>query len=234
LSIQPVLAVVVEAHVAQRISSSLLQTYLGTDAGSRVLAGQVQRGQGEDIPALICFCDLRDFTTLSDRLPRAALLSLLDDTFDAVVTAVSDQGGEVLKFIGDAVLTIFRVSPGEEAAACERARAATADLFRRVEEKNRDRDDDGDRPRIRVGVSLHLGDVHYGNIGGPSRLDFTVVGPAVNLAARLQGLCSTLHRRALVSAAVAAHLPAECDDLGLHHLKGLAEPVRVYGLYAET
>ncbi|MDP2341955.1 MAG: adenylate/guanylate cyclase domain-containing protein [Deltaproteobacteria bacterium] len=230
LSIQPILAVVVQAHVAQRISSTLLQTYLGKDAGERVLAGQVQRGQGEAIPALISFCDLRDFTGLSDRLPREALLAVLDDTFDAVVTAVSDHGGEVLKFMGDSVLTIFRAPAGEEAATCARARAASAEIFRRVEEKNRSRGDDVDRPRIRVALSLHLGDVHYGNIGGPSRLDFTVVGPAVNLASRLQGLCGQLGRPALVSAAVAAHLPGFCDDLGLHVIRGLAEPVRVHGL----
>ncbi len=231
LSVQPLLAVVVEAYVAQHIASSLLQTYLGQDAGARVLAGQVRRGQGEAIHAVISFCDLRDFTRLSERLSREALLTLLDDTFDAVVTAVADHGGEVLKFIGDAVLSIFRARPGEEADACIVARAASADVFARVAEKNRDRRaGDDERPLIEVALSLHVGDVHYGNIGGPSRLDFTVIGPAVNLAARLQGLCSTLGRRALVSAAVARHLPGACDDLGSHNIKGLSAPVHVYGL----
>ncbi len=230
LSLQRLLAIVVEAHVDARIASTLLQTYLGEDAGARVLAGQVQRGQGEAIPAVISFCDLRNFTGLSDRLPREAVLSMLDDTFDAIVTGVAEHGGEVLKFIGDAVLTVFRAHPGEEAAACAKAIKASTAVFARLAEKNTRRGDHDDRPLLEVGMSLHVGDVHYGNIGGPSRLDFTVIGPAVNLASRLQGLCRPLQHRVIVSSEVAHHLPEVCVDLGLHPLKGLAEPVRVFGL----
>ena len=229
LSLRALLALVIESHVEQRVAVTVLRTYLGEDAGSRVLAGQVQRGQGETIRAVVSFSDLRNFTGLSDRLPRQALLELLDDTFDCVVGAVTDQGGEVLKFIGDAALTVFRVQPGDEARACAAARAAAAGLFERLTEKNTRRGSD-DRPRLDLGLSLHLGEVHYGNIGGATRLDFTVIGPAVNLASRAQGLCPKLGRRVLVTADVARHLPGHVDDLGLHALKGIGEPVQVFGL----
>jgi adenylate cyclase len=228
-SLQDILAIVVEAHVTERVATSLLATYLGEDAGARVLAGQVQRGQGDGIRAVISFCDLRNFTGLSDRLPRDALLSLLDDTFDAVVGAVSAHNGEVLKFIGDAVLSIFRASPGEEHAACAAAAAAAHDVLARVADKNHDRGSD-ERPTIDVGLSLHLGEVHYGNIGGPARLDFTVVGPAVNLASRLQGLCASLGHRVIVSEAFAAVVPDSTEPLGKHHLKGIADDVPVFAL----
>jgi len=230
LSLQRILAIVVESHVDARVATTLLQTYLGEDAGARVLAGQVQRGQGEAIPAVISFCDLRNFTGLSDRLPREAVLSMLDDSFDAIVTGVAEHGGEVLKFIGDAVLTVFRARPGEEAAACAQALRASRAVLARIAEKNAGRGDHDDRPLLDVGMSLHVGDVHYGNIGSPSRLDFTVIGPAVNLASRLQGLCRPLQRRVVVSAEVARHLPDAVEDLGLHTLKGLLEPVHVYGV----
>jgi adenylate cyclase len=229
LSLQPLMALVVEAHVDQRIATTLLRTYLGDDAGDRVLAGQVQRGQGEAIPAVVAFCDLRDFTGLSDRLPRQAVLSLLDDTFDAVVAAVAAHGGEVLKFIGDAVLAVFRARPGEEAAACALARDAVVELFGRVADKNASRGT-AERPTIELSVSLHVGEVHYGNIGGPSRLDFTVVGPAVNLASRLQGLCGPLGHRVVVSEAFAGFLSTSCTNLGEHRLKGLHQPVRAFAL----
>jgi adenylate cyclase len=229
LSLRALLALVVESHVEQRVAITVLQTYLGEDAGSRVLAGQVQRGQGETIRAVVSFSDLRNFTGLSDRLPRQALLELLDDTFDCVVGAVTAHGGEVLKFIGDAVLTVFRVQPGDEARACDAARAAAATLFERLAEKNERRGSD-ERPVLDLGLSLHLGEVHYGNIGGATRLDFTVIGPAVNLASRVQGLCPKLGRRVLVTGEVARHLPGHVDDLGLHALKGIAAPVQVYGL----
>jgi adenylate cyclase len=229
LSLRALMALVVESHVEQRVAVTVLQTYLGEDAGSRVLAGQVQRGQGETIRAVVSFSDLRNFTGLSDRLPRQALLELLDDTFDCVVGAVTDQGGEVLKFIGDAVLTVFRVHPGDEERACIAARAAAAGLFERLAEKNTRRGSD-ERPRLDLGLSLHLGEVHYGNIGGASRLDFTVIGPAVNLASRVQGLCPKLGRRVLVTGEVARHLAGHVDDLGAHELKGIAAPVQVYGL----
>jgi adenylate cyclase len=229
ISLQEILAVVVEAHVAQRVASSLLSTYLGEDAGERVLSGQVQRGQGESIHAVISFVDLRNFTGLSDRLPREALLSLLDDTFDAVVGAVTAHNGEVLKFIGDAVLAIFRAGDGEAPAACAAAAAAAADVFARVAEKNHDRGSH-ERPAIEVGLSLHLGEVHYGNIGGPARLDFTVVGPAVNLASRLQGLCGGLGHRVIVSEAFAAVLPELSVPLGRHFIKGIADDAPVFAL----
>jgi adenylate cyclase len=229
LSLRPLLALVVEGHVKQRVAVTVLHTYLGQDAGSRVLAGQVQRGQGETIRAVVSFSDLRNFTGLSDRLPPQALLELLNDTFDCVVGAVTAHGGEVLKFIGDAVLTVFRVEPGHEAQACAAARAAAADLFVRLAEKNSSRGSD-ERPLLDIGLSLHLGDVHYGNIGGASRLDFTVIGPAVNLSSRVQGLCPKLGRRVLVTADVAHHLPGHVDALGLHTFKGISEPVQVFGL----
>lgn len=227
MSLQPLLALVMDAWTDHRVSNTLLRTYLGDDAGERVLNGQVQRGQGEDIPAVIAFCDLRNFTGLSDTLPQSDLLALLDDTFDAVVTAIHAHGGEVLKFIGDAVLAVFRAQPGDTPAVCQRARNAADDILARIDAKNIERLPRGDVP-IAVGISLHVGNVHYGNIGGPSRLDFTVVGPAVNIASRLQSLCASLMAPIVMTEAFARHLSLPGEDKGLHTLRGVAEPVWVF------
>jgi len=220
------LAPLFDTHAAWRIGRGLLGVYLGADTGSRVLDGAVTRGDGGDIRAAVCFTDLRDFTALSDSLPRAELLELLNSYFDCVVGAVHANGGEVLKFIGDAVLAIFRVTDtDDERVACQRALAAARDAFDRAVRANSAR---SGRQAIDFGMSIHVGDVAYGNIGAIDRLDFTVIGPAVNLASRLHGQCKTLARPLLVSEAFAANCDEPCISLGEHHLKGVAQAVKIF------
>src|SRR5262249_35940645 len=162
------------------------EVYLGKNAARRVLAGEVQRGRGEPIDAAIWFCDMRGFTALSERKRAAELVAVLDAYFDAVGSAIADLGGEVLKFIGDAVLAISPVGD-DPRGACERATAAAERAFASLARLNEERAARGDEP-IAIGVALHRGQVLYGNIGSRDRLDFTVISSAVNAASRLESL----------------------------------------------
>lgn len=204
-------------------------TYLGRDAGRRVLGGAVHRGDGEAITAAIWFSDLRGFTALSERLPLADLLALLGDAFEAQVAAIEAAGGEVLKFIGDGMLAIFRPPAGSqgEASACAAAVAATRELARQLAPQNHARAARGEAT-IRYGVALHYGEVLYGNIGSTGRLDFTVIGPAVNLAARLEGICGQLGVPVIASAAFAERCPDAVTPAGVFELKGIGAPVEAF------
>jgi adenylate cyclase len=225
LSSLSLLAPLLDAHIDRHVASRLLGVYVGADAGAQILAGKFRRGDGGSIRAAICFTDLRDFTALSDRLPRDELLELLNAYFDCVVSAVETAGGEVLKFIGDAVLAVFRADDVDAAVAANKALAAARGAFARVDVAN---DARVGRMPIEFGMSIHVGEVQYGNIGGERRLDFTVIGPAVNLASRIQGLCRPLGKRLLVSDAFVSATGAACEDLGPRVLKGVAEEVRIF------
>ncbi len=237
LGTMSLLSLVLSIHAHRASTRALLTTYLGADAASRVLDGHVRRGDVFDIEAAVCFCDLRNFTTLSQELSQADLLDLLDDAFEVVVGAVEAERGDVLKFIGDAVLAVFRVEGGEDARrdAVARAFRAGRACVRATQERDTERRAAGKAP-LAVGLSLHLGNVAYGNIGGPSRLDFTVIGAAVNLASRLEGMCRTLQAPMVVSDEVASRLDAEVlatcrlEDAGAHVLKGIPAPVQVWAL----
>ena len=211
------------------LTTTLLDTYVGRKAGERVLTGQIRRGSGETIRAVIWMSDIRGFTTLSDRLPRDALIALLNGYFDCVGAAIEAAGGEILKFIGDAVLAIFPlgvrydlgVTAGAAIRAAERARTGL-DALRKLPGGE----------KLDFGVALHVGDVMYGNIGTSQRLDFTVIGPAVNLTARLESLTATLGEPILVSseiaAAIGAKLGPRLESVGRHALKGMAAPVEAF------
>ncbi|HEY6301322.1 MAG TPA: adenylate/guanylate cyclase domain-containing protein, partial [Candidatus Binatus sp.] len=180
------LAIIVELQATRRIARHLMDTYVGHRTGERVLAGKITRGSGEQIRAVVWLCDLRGFTAMTDSLPRDKVIGLLNDYFETMVDAVTAEGGEALKFMGDGMLAIFELGANEDprdrcAAALRAARAATE----KVAVRNLERRAAGD-PEIHFGLALHLGDVSYGNIGAPTRLDFTVIGPAVNHAARLE------------------------------------------------
>jgi adenylate cyclase len=181
---------------------------------------------GETINAVIWLCDLRGFTSLSERLERDLLIETLNQYFGPMCDAVENAGGEVLKFIGDAMLAIFPVAdaPGP---ACRLALAAAATARAALEETNRNRTAGG-LPAIAYGLALHVGEVLYGNIGGESRLDFTVIGPAVNLTARIESLCGELKRELLLSAdfVVTAGIPA--DEVSEFELHGVGERQRVF------
>jgi adenylate cyclase len=228
-AIAPYLARRLELESAYYATRALLEVYLGKNAARRVLAGEFQRGRGELIDAAIWFSDVRGFTQLSDRAPPARVIEILDGHFDAIAGAVSDNGGEVLKFIGDAVLAIFPLGD-DPRGACRRALSAANDAFAALARVNERLQASGDDP-VAVGVALHRGPVMYGNIGARDRLDFTVISSAVNEASRLESLCKPLGTRIALSAAFVE--TAEVDgvvDLGEHVLRGVRTPLRVFTL----
>jgi adenylate cyclase len=230
--LMPHFAYLLEIQTLRRTARVLLDTYVGRISGQRVLQGQIKRGQGEDLRAIIWFSDLRGFTELSDALPNDALIALLNDYFGALTRAVEEQQGETLKFIGDAMLAIYPIataSSGRKAAQRALASARTAQA--RIAEINLARRA-ADQAISQWGLALHVGEVHYGNIGGETRLDFTVIGPAVNLAARLQSLSARLGEGCVISDDFAALLRdrGELRDLGAHELKGIADERQVFGL----
>jgi adenylate cyclase len=232
MALMPQLSLLLEIQTLRRTTRILLDTYVGPISGRRVLQGQIKRGQGEDIRAVLWFSDLRGFTELSDALSNDELIALLNDYFGALVVAVEAERGEVLKFIGDAMLAIFPIataSSGKRAA--QRALAAARAAHAKIAEINAERRRDG-KAEIAFGLALHVGEVHYGNIGGEMRLDFTVIGPAVNLAARLQSLSARLGESCVVSDDFAALLKGAGDlrDLGAHELKGIAQKQQVFGV----
>ena len=227
-AMMPALAMNLEVQSLRRTARTLLETYVGRQSGARVLDGAIARGMGETIRAVIWLCDLRGFTELSETLARDDLIALLNDYFGAMVGAVEDEGGEVLKFIGDAMLAIFPIdarAPAQMAcaralSAADKARAATAVI-------NAERSTAG-RPTIAFGIALHLGDVMYGNIGGEARLDFTVIGPAVNLAARIGGLCGELKRTLLLSDDFVRASGSPAEAVGAYRLKGISGSQTLY------
>ncbi len=214
----------VEPLAQDLVTSALLQTYLGRDAGERVFQGDVQRGDGEMLRAAVWMSDVRRFTWLSTHLAPAELRELLNQVFETTVEVVEANGGQVLKFIGDGLLAVFL---GDGDLACASALRAALDQRLRIEQLRVDREAKG-LLFTDVGVGLHYGDVNYGNIGAPGRLDFTVIGSAVNLAARIEGLCSSLGQSVLASAAFKARAPADWEHCGDHRLKGVDEPVQIY------
>jgi adenylate cyclase len=221
------LARLAESYALRRTAITLLNTYVGRGAGERILQGRIRRGDIERIHAVILLSDLRDFTTLGDRLSGEAVIRLLNSYFDCLVPAIHGHGGEVLKFVGDGLLGIFPVAAA--AGACRAALAAAGEARASLAQTNWERAE-RDEPRLRYGLALHLGDVLYGNIGGAGRLDFTTIGPAVNLTARLETLARDLGRDLVASAAFAGHCPDALASLGSFRLRGFREPQEVFAL----
>ena len=220
----PPLTRVAEIYALSRKAGNILEAYLGRAAGAKVLAGQIRRGDSEELHAVIWFCDLRDSTPLADAMSRTAFLELLNRYFECVLGPVLERGGEVLRFIGDAALAIFPV--GENPAnACEKAVDAAREAIARMQALNEAR-----QPPLRFGIGLHLGSVLYGNIGTPTRIEFTVIGAAANEAARIESLCKSLDTSLLMSEEVVRHLPGSWKSLGRHALRGVGEPVALFTL----
>ena len=228
--INPALAAIVDTRAVRRMTENLLDTYLGPQAGRRVLAGQIQRAEGERLRAVIMMTDMRGFTALSDRLPGEEVIELLDDYFDAIVTPVAARKGETLKFMGDGVLAIFPAADDDDfSSASVQALEAALEGLERLGIVNKKRRA-VDRTEVRIGIGLHLGEVIFGNVGAADRLDFTVIGPAVNLASHIEGLTKRLLRPILVSSAFAQICPRPLVSLGFHPVRGLFEPEEVFGL----
>ena len=222
------LARVAEIRALRRTAGNLIDTYVGHQTGERIMSGKIRRGYVETIRAAIWLSDMRGFTSLSERLPPQALIDRLNVYFGAQVPAIMDHGGEVLKFMGDGLLAIFPVTGEADAGAiCAKALAGAIEVQKRIAELPRA--SERDEP-IRFGVALHIGEVMYGNIGGGNRLDFTCIGPAVNLAARLEKVASKTGQTIVASADFAGYLPPRFARLGEFPVAGFAAPQLVYAL----
>ena len=217
------LARIAEIYAHLRKARNVLDAYLGQQTGEKVLAGQIKRGDGEEIRAVIWFCDLRDSTPLAESMSREAFLKLLNEYFECVLGPVQERGGEILRFIGDAALAIFPIGNDPAAVACAKALDAAQESVARMRKLNAARD-----TPLRFGIGLHLGLVLYGNIGTPTRIEFTVIGAAANEAARIEGLCKTLKVDVTVSENVARHLPGRLRSLGQHQLRGVGLPLEIF------
>ena len=229
-AIMPAIAATFLWRTSHHAARTLIQTYLGTDAAQRVLAGNVMRGRAERIRAVVWFSDLVGFTRLADTTEPDIVLAMLNDYAEAQVESIEAHGGHVLKFIGDGMLAIF--PDGEDGSACARALDAAADQRRRIDRLNARRSTAG-LPVSDTHLALHIGELLYGNVGSPRRLDFTVLGPAVNEAARIEALCGSLDRPVIVSSAfaqAAGEASARLVSLGRYLLKGVARPQELYTL----
>jgi adenylate cyclase len=209
--------------------AALLEAYLGGRSAAQVLAGRLRRQTGETIRAVLLYGDLRDFTAMSEAMAPEMVVAALDAWFDRIAGAVHAFGGEVLKFIGDGVLAIFPIGDRSPSAACDAALSAVGAARAGMTHLDQARERQG-LPPLPFGAALHLGEMLWGNIGTADRLDFTAIGPAVNLVSRLEGLCRPLGRSVLISGAVAAETNTRLISLGEHDLRGIATPCAVFTL----
>src|ERR1700755_710782 len=226
LKLLPVLALVSEIRMKNRLARTLLETYVGAPAGAVILAGATRRGSGTTVRAAIMICDLRDFTKISDNWPRDDVIDLLNGYFDAISEPIARHGGEVLKFMGDGLLAIFPLS---QPSACANLLYAVTEARQAMAALN-ERNGETGRAPLNYGIGVHVGDVMYGNIGSRTRLDFTVIGPAVNMASRLEALNKQLGRRVLVSRAFADFVERDFDleRVGEYPVRGFSDPIELF------
>lgn len=234
----PILSRLFEVHAKQRSAATLMRTFMGAHTGERVLNGQIRRGDGEDVNAVIWFSDLRNSTPLAESMSREDFLSYLNKFFDGMAGAVVDNGGEILRFIGDAVLAIFPINenrvPTREAGcgieqACNRAIKAAQAAIDAINVTNAEQIKNGD-PEIKFGVGIHMGDLTYGNIGIPERLEFTVIGSAANEAARIEAMTKDLGIPVLISDTFANACDQNLKPVGLHKMRGVEKSRELYTL----
>ena len=223
-----VLAPVFEIRLKNRLARTLLETYVGPHASDEILNGSITRGSGVTVHAVVSICDMRGFTAISETWPRDDVITLLNAYFDAMSEPVERHGGEILKFIGDGMLAVFPLSNPD---ACANALQAMIESRDNMATMNRERASQGIEP-LGYGIGVHIGDVMYGNIGSSRRLDFTVIGPAVNTAARLETLTKRVGRNVLFSEAFVTALGRGdgLDPIGSFPLRGVGAPVDVFAL----
>ena len=217
------------ALAARATLSAALEAYLGRRSAARVLAGPLRRDVGETIEAALLYADLRGFTALSEVNPPAVVIATLNAWFDRIAGSVHAFGGEVLKLIGDGVLAIFPVAAGGPRGACDAALRAVTAARAGMAHLDEARRRQGLSP-LRFGAALHVGEMLWGNIGAADRLDFTAIGPAVNLVSRLEGLCRPLDKSVLISGTFAAETSLSLIPLGTHELRGIASPCAVFAM----
>ena len=230
-AVLPAVSLAMMNHAGHTIASGLLGAYLGGDAGRRVHAGAVERGSVESIRAVLWYADIRGFTAIADTTPGHAVIELLDEIFETLTASLRRRGGQVLKFMGDGMLATFPFVEATREETCHRALDAAVEAMRALDRLNGARTEAG-KPAAAVDLALHVGEVLYGNVGAVDRLDFTVIGPAVNEAARIEALCEPLGRKVLVSAELAAAVgdSRRLEPLGYHRLRGVRAPRAIYGL----
>jgi adenylate cyclase len=211
-----------ELRVLRQVELSLLDTYIGPMTAQRILAGRIRQGEIESMEAALLLCDLRGFTELSNRLPGSTVLGLLNAYFDRIIPPITREGGEVLKFMGDAVLAFF---PGYDAPrACGAALAAAKAILGEVDRF------EFEGIAVKAGIALHYGEVSYGNVGSGRRMDFTLIGPDVNLLSRIQTACSDLGKPLLMSGVFRDAADRATISTGVQHLKGFVSPVELFTL----
>jgi len=228
----PALSLAMKAHAGHVIASGLLATYLGEDAGRRVHAGSVMRGSVDKLRAVVWYADIRGFTAISDRADGPFVVELLNDVFEVLTASLRERGGQVLKFIGDGMLATFPFEETDRAETCARALDAATEAIRNIDALNALRAARG-APVAAVDLALHLGDVLYGNVGATDRLDFTVIGPAINEVARIEALCEPLGRAVLASAefvAAASDCSGRLESLGRRALRGVRQEKEIFAL----
>jgi adenylate cyclase len=228
----PALSLAMKAHASHEIASALLGTYLGQETGRRVHAGAIERGSVEAIHAVLWYADIRGFTAMSDAWPGSVVVDALDEVFEALAAALRSRGGEVLKFLGDGMLATLAFDEADRATACRAALDAAEEAITAIAALNAARAASG-LPVATVDLALHVGDVLYGNVGAADRLDFTVVGPAVNEVARIEALCESLQHTVLTSAEFAEAVKdadGRLVSLGSYELRGVREPKQIFGL----
>lgn len=228
----PHLGLALKSSANRRMASDLLKVYLGRDAGRRVLSGEIQRGSSREINAVICLFDLRGFTGLAEQIPGADLIEMLNDYFGLAVAAIQAKGGNILKFMGDGIMAIFDL--GDLEADAKAALDAATALGAAVRKRNLERRVEG-LPITDFTLALHAGSIHYGNIGADNRLDFTVIGPAVNLTARLSDMHTSVGRNIIVSEdvqRVAGNSEHDLVSLGRYMLRGVSKPIELFTIYS--
>jgi adenylate cyclase len=219
-----------EVYSLRSLSTSLMTTYVGKRTGKKVLSGMIRRGDADTINAALWFSDLRNFTHLTETLPAKEVLAMLNVYFEFVSAAVRSRGGEILRFIGDAMLIVFPISSDvSKKSACNAALESAKDARTTLAVINHLRKRKN-KPLIEFGVGLNVGEVVYGNVGAPDRLDFTVMGPAVNRTARLESLTKKLGHDVLVSKDFSVQIDCDTISLGLHSMKGIIEPQSVFAV----
>jgi adenylate cyclase len=228
----PALSLAMKSDAGHVIASGLLGTYLGEDAGRRVHAGAVERGSVESVRAVLWYADIRGFTPTTDSAPGPVIIEMLNDVFEILTAALRPRGGQVLKFLGDGMLAVFAFEDADRAQTCRRALDAAVEAMQAMDVRNEARAAAG-LPTATVDLALHIGEVLYGNVGATDRLDFTVIGPAVNEVSRIEALCEPLDRAVLVSAELVAATgdhERRLESLGRHSLRGVRETKEIFAL----
>ena len=224
------ITIIADLHSQRQLAENVLTAYLGPQTARKVMAGQIRRGSGETIAAVLWSSDLRRFTQLSDRLPGESVIAVLNDLFDLQAKAIVARGGEILKFIGDGLLAIFPLAgPHEAASAAAMALAAAQEALAALD-LLRGKTSLADEPPLDIVIALHYGAVIYGNVGAANRLDFTVIGPAVNLVSRIEAVAKSLDRPLVVSDDFARAYGGPLTSLGHHKLRGLDRPHELFTL----